>query len=273
MKCSEVRELISAHFDDELPPDVSTEVAKHLAYYLPCATELNGIRKLSELNKNLPTPAPPSGFWHSIREQLDEPIRITKSTWSFNRQTIACTVAALVLIAAGLFWFGPHLGRQHEHDAEFAAVFHRYLEEFHDSPLAAQDVFSAKYDGQMVKVNEATKLVGYRPAVADRMPRGYQIISTHVWKMPCCICVQCLCKREDGSTFAIFEHDEDEPEWFGERPRIDARFSGKSCQLVQLNGRLAVSWKLSNRYLTIIGAKDLREINDLVNTLSGSASS
>ncbi len=84
-------------------------------------------------------------------------------------------------------------------------------------------------------------------------------------KMPCCTCVQCLCKRSDGSVIAIFEHDDEEmTEWFGDRPAMAANCSGKRCSLVEVNDRIAASWKRDKRHITVVGIRDVAELTELV---------
>lgn len=97
------------------------------------------------------------------------------------------------------------------------------------------------------------------------MPDGYSVDSTYVMKMPCCTCVQCLCTRSDGSTIAIFEHDDEEAkEWFGDRPEMSANCNGKQCMLVELDDRIAASWKHDKRHFTVVGLRDVAELTNLV---------
>ena len=108
-------------------------------------------------------------------------------------------------------------------------------------------------------------LVGYRPAVANGLPEGYSVESTYVMTMPCCTCVQCLCKRSDGSTIAIFEHDDEETkEWFGDRPETLANCGGYRCSVVELEGHIAASWLRGKRHITVVGVRDVAELAELV---------
>jgi hypothetical protein len=70
--------------------------------------------------------------------------------------------------------------------------------------------------------------------------------------------------RRDGDRLAVFEHVDDQPIWFGERPVIQARCHGLPTSLVQCDERLAASWRRSGRYLTIVGARNLEQIAELV---------
>ena len=174
-------------------------------------------------------------------------------------------MAATIFVAAGIGWFTYQSWFAHgEHD-NFTAEFGHYLDEFRHDPDTAQQILLAKYTNQLVAPNQASEYIGYRPSVTEGLPAEYTLESTHVIKMPCCICVQSICKRSDGSTLAIFEHDDEElTEWFGDRPSITASCKDKQCCLVELDEQIAASWKRGSRHITLIGARDLEEVNKLV---------
>ena len=85
--------------------------------------------------------------------------------------------------------------------------------------------------------------------------------------MPCCTCVQTICRRDDGQVLAIFEHDKEQPVWFGDRPCVETQCSGCPCSIIQADRALVASWKPNKRRLTIVGARDLEEIAHLVGHL------
>ena len=62
----------------------------------------------------------------------------------------------------------------------------------------------------------------------------------------------------------VFEHDSDQPVWFGDRPTSSKMFSGKPTRLVQVDGCLAATWQQERRHITVIGAKDVDEVTRLV---------
>jgi hypothetical protein len=109
--------------------------------------------------------------------------------------------------------------------------------------------------------------VGYRPAVSEGLPEGYSLASTSVLKMPCCTCVKAVCKRQDGSTLVLFEHDDEKTEWFGERQSNMAMCGDKECCLVDLDSSIAATWKQGSRSLTAVGVRDVDEVNTLVSWL------
>ena len=78
---------------------------------------------------------------------------------------------------------------------------------FASSPETAQNLLLAKYDGRSVSISEATRQLGYQPAVAAGLPHRYAREAMYVLEMPCCKCVQTICRRDDGKVLAIFEHE------------------------------------------------------------------
>lgn len=270
MDCRQVKDLLSAYHDQELTTGVEAEVAQHLAGCEECATELVGFGELSAMAKGLSHPVPPAHIWSDLETQLDAPrsahaaIQQSSGWLIWMRQPaarFAFAAAALILVAIG--WFSYTMSRHHD-DHQMAVVFGEYLDRFQVDPQGAQEVLLANYVSREVVADQAIKTVGYRPLVADGVPPGYSVVSTHVLKMPCCTCVQCLCQRDDGTTIAIFEHDDKEPKWFGDRTSKDTVCNGKQCSLVALDDRLAATWRLGNRHISVIGARDTAEVSQLV---------
>ena len=58
-----------------------------------------------------------------------------------------------------------------------------------------------------------------------------------------------------------------EPNWFSGLPGIKAFCGNRQCCLIGLDRQLAASWKRGNRHLTIVGAKDIGEVNTIVSWL------
>jgi hypothetical protein len=212
-------------------------------------------------------------MWMQIAEKLDESTvqQVTKQpAWAIPKYF---AIAATVLVAVGLVWFAFGSRSEHgEHDM-FAAEFGQYLQEFRADPDAAQQFLLTKYDGRAVTAEQAMQRVGYRPVVANGVPAGYSLDSIYVMSMPCCAsmqrctCVQTVCRRGDGSVIAIFEHGEVNPEWFGDRPATAAHCGGKNCSLVALDDHVAASWQRGKRHITVIGARDVEEVDQLAAAL------
>ena len=270
MNCSQVQEVLSAYYDGELPCETKAEVAGHLDGCARCSRRVAAFGQLSAAAQALPTPSPPPEMWTQLAQELDaagdsRPAARQK-IWMLTSRKVAAIAAALLLaVGVGSFAFvtfrGPHAPDQ------MAADLGDYLEAFQRSPLEAQKVLLASYEGEAVALAESAEQAGYRPAVASGLPESYSVDSVFVWKMPCCTCVQTLCKREDGSTVAIFEHGTDKPVRFGDCPCVSAECGGKKCSIVEGKPQLAVSWDHNGRQLTVIGARDMNEVNALVEWL------
>lgn len=270
MDCQHVKNLLSAYYDQELSTEVTLEVSQHLAGCEECTTELAGFGELSSMAKGLCHPIPPAHIWNALEAQLDAKqsdhatTRQSRGWLIWIRQPVtrfAFAAAALVLVAIG--WFGYTMSSHHD-EHQMAAVFGQYLDQFQVDPQGAQAVLLTNYESRAVVADQAIQTVGYRPLVAEGVPPGYSVVSTHVLKMPCCTCVQCLCQRDDGTTIAIFEHDDKEPKWFGGRASKEAVCGGKQCSLVTLDDRLAATWRLGTRHISVIGVRDAAEVSDLV---------
>jgi hypothetical protein len=195
--------------------------------------------------------------------------------WTSSRQ-LALAASVLVMLGFG-YWMSrgtdhPDFGDQ-AHSAEFLATMDHYLQQLPANPDAAEQFLLNKYDGQRVNADEAVHLVGYRPAVSKGLPDGYSLASTSVLKMPCCTCVKAVCKRQDGSTLVLFEHDDEKTEWFGDRPSNMAMCGDKECCLVDLDSSIAATWKRGSRSLTAVGVRDVEEVNTLVSWLDAKVGS
>lgn len=268
MNCSEVQQFLSEYYDGELAEKLRRRVAEHLDHCPACARELGGFENMSQMASALDTPVPPEQLWNRIEAQLGRPSPVQPQPVSKSSRPPPArwfALAASILFAMGLSWFTYQALTSHGEHSRFAAEIRQYLDEFHRDPDAAQQFLLAKYENESVQVDQAAKRVSYRPAVADGLPEGYKMEATNVMKMPCCTCVQCLCKRSDDSTVAIFEHDEGQTrEWFGDRPEVSVNCHGTRCTLVETKNQITVTWTRGKRHLTIIGLRDVGEVTEFV---------
>ncbi len=172
--------------------------------------------------------------------------------------------AALALVATGLVWLATTSRQTPNHDGELVADFEQYLQHFTSSPETAQNLLLAKYDGRSVSISEATRQLGYQPAVAVGLPHRYTREALYVLEMPCCKCVQTICRRDDGKMLAIFEQSDEQPAWYGDRTQKDTVCNGCLCSVMEGEQGLVASWKAKKRRLTVVGAQDLEDISDLI---------
>ena len=266
MNCLEVQEFLSAYYDGELCHDEATRVADHLADCSSCSDELALYEQLSGLSQKQTDPQVPAHLWDKLQVDLDKPTvpitaysRLLQRSIGSRRLALAATI--LIAVGLGIVAFQMRLAPDHNH---LAMNFSQYVEQFTKHPEEAQQLLLAKYYGKPMTLQEATNTLGYEPAAAKGIPPGYTIDKVYLLKMPCCGCAQIICKNKGGKFLAIFEHDIDQPVWFGDRPTKAYICHDKPTNVVELGDRLAATWVEGQRSITIIGATDLDEVNKFV---------
>lgn len=276
MDCRQIQDYLSAYHDGELPEALRLSVEGHVETCSRCRAELTLFDRMAGMSKGLADPEPPQEIWAGIEMALDaDPADATVSPATFRRSTAKrrliwlCAAAAAIVVAFSVVWMKSDAPGHHHH---LAADFDQYLDRFADSPETAQNLLLAKYEGEPVDLAQAETLVGYRPAVADGLPHGYSLEGTYVLKMPCCTCVQTICRRADGRVFAIFEHSKDQAVWCGNRPTDRVECNGQPCMLTKAHNSLLATWKSGPRQLTVVGARDLQEVSDLITHLEAGES-
>jgi putative zinc finger protein len=274
VNCSEVQDHLSAYYDNQLSPGEAARVATHLGNCSSCAAEIASFENLSGLSRQLVDPPGPKNRWEELRAKLDAPVesRVALAPSLLDHvPSKLFSLAASILVAIGLgavayqTWFSP--GHNH-----LAMNFAHYLESFPEKPDGAQQMLLAKYDGKPITVQEATNVLGYEPIAAKRLPPDYSLEEVYLLNMPCCKCAQVICKNKAGQSIAIFEHDIDQPVWFGDRPTVECLCHDMPTSVMQVGDRLAATWKEGKRYVTIIGATDLNEVTEFVAHFRGANS-
>lgn len=269
--CATARQHLSAYHDGELLPDLRAAMAYHIEGCLDCAQSLAELRKLSRVAVRLPTPTVPADLWQQLENRLATDVQSRsagpphmirrRGTW------IGLATAAIVVIAvstAAIVWL-----EQSEHGHGHVAVnFGQYLDEFERNPDAAQQILLAKYEGQAVSYDEAATKVRYQPVTPERLPNGLSRKAVYLLRMPCCTCVQAIYQSTDGEQLAVFEHVDDQPGWFGTRPTIHTRCNGMPTSLIQVDDCLAASWNHQGRFVTVVGARNVEQVGELVAFLS-----
>ncbi len=286
MKCPDIQDRLSAYYDGELSPETQAKMTRHLAGCESCAAEFADFKDVTRAVSRMPQPKVPPAVWDGIAVELSagdsndsikpQPVAGPNRHWWTSSRQLALAASVLLMLGFG-YWMnrgmdhsnsGSHANSgTHEHSAEFVATMDHYLRQLPADPDAAEQFLLNKYNGQSVNADTAVQLVGYRPAVSQGLPEGYSLASTSVLKMPCCTCVKAVCKRQDGSTLVLFEHDDEKTEWFGERQSNMAMCGDKECCLVDLDSSIAATWKRGSRSLTAVGVRDVDEVNTLVSWL------
>lgn len=268
MRCEEARNLLSAHFDGELPSEVAATVTEHLAGCAECRQRVETMRELSELASHGPEPAASDTLWDKLATKLDStgvqsPLRAKPITITFTRQTLGlAAIAATLLVVVGWLVMG-HQREGHDH-AGMAVVFGKFIERFARNPSDAHALMLSTYENRLVDDDEAARVLK-RPLVTPPTLLGdCRVVSRHVLKMPCCACIETVYAQQGKPRLVVFEHDSEQATWFGKRPQVRTECAGKSCCLVELPHGLATTWAVNNGCVTVFGAQDLKEVERLV---------
>lgn len=259
MDCQDVSSLMSAYYDDELRADTRMAVEAHLHSCPRCSAELESFRRLSQFAAQW---AAPSDEGALLRPGGVAPRSADISNGPTARHSISIRWAAILIllgVAAPIAFFSRH--RPHAHSA---GEFEAFLETFHTSPETSDDFLARMFHGRLVETTTAEMFLKYRPAIARGVPEGYLVSSAYVVKMPCCTCLQVNLKGDNGRRLVLFEHDSLEKEWFEGRPTITAISQAGPTQLTQVEDALAASCGLERRRLTLVGARDLSEVDELL---------
>lgn len=265
MNCSEVQNLLSAYYDDELSADLRANVDAHLENCSDCATELAGFENLSSLAAGLDTPETPAAVWSAVAQELDKDQpeqKVVASSVSINGNTIlkyAAALAATVLI--GFVGFQLFFHGDHDHK-EMVEAMEQVASDIDAD--GATTLLLNKFGGSEVSAKDVITQVGYQPIASKGLPAGYSIEGIQVLNMPCCKCTQTACKRPDNTRFFIYEHDNEDTGWFEHQNKRQSECCGKTCEIVELDNRLAVTWQKGNRHITLLGVRDEEEIELLV---------
>lgn len=256
--CDQMLPLLSAFYDGELPEEKRDIVSTHLKECSRCRETLNSFQAMSTLAAQLSPPDSPDQ-WPELRTSL---VARQETRWTAKRwhQSAGLRAAAILLLAIGLgLW-----GWQQRHSHHLEMNFDGFLTTFTQDVKEAEQRLISQYQGKPVSFEQAVEVLRYRPAVVDHMPADYRLISANLLTMPCCQCLEATFKGPNGNPVCIFEHDLDQPVWFGNRASIDTICCGKKCRLIQVDGTVAATWKRADRFLTIIGPQNLDEMVKLI---------
>jgi Putative zinc-finger len=271
-ECAWVEERLSAYIDKEVGEEERLQIEEHCDNCEKCRVTISEFVALGSLMRQSETCVDTEPVWDKVASILDKS-HLVSLTAKPNLKSLAYAILATAASAA-LIWIalrsnpsiedGPV--RSHDHSS-LAVDFQEVIEHAKIEPQEALEKLVAKYKGQELDRDAATKYLGYEPAIFRSVPQGFARLSTHVLNMPCCKCSATICKREDGTSMIVFEHKDEQPVWFGDWPSIEAQCSGKTCKIVESAGTLVVSWKNDDRQVTLIGANDTEEINQWVESL------
>lgn len=265
MNCDWVDDRLSAYLDDELAPEERQRFDGHCEECASCRELIAQYQAMGALMRESEAAADTDSVWDRISNRLDanDVVTVVPKSYAWNWSVaILATAASIALIffVVRKDLSSDHGNSSHEH-SQLAVDFQDVIRLASTEPKAAIAELVAKYQGKQVDLAAATEYLGHEPATFTSLPEGFARASTHVLNMPCCKCSASICERADGSSVIVFEHKDEQPVWFGDSPSIETQCSGKTCKIVESAGQLAVSWKNEDRQLTMIGAKDIDEVN------------
>lgn len=269
MQCDKVRELLSPFLDGELTPEQRLAVDSHLVECSSCATELLEFQSISAAAVRMDDPTPPVGLWESVNSRLNrqppgvETAALASSPRSRRRATIVA-VSAVLLFAAALTVALRHWIADEDHKT---VNLDRYLTEFASDPEVAQNKLISQFENQEVNIQEATDQLRYQPVAAGRLPDGVTVRSMRIFNMPCCRCLQTVCRADGKHTIVIYEHADEHSFDFGRRPSMKCDCRGRKSRIVQFDGQMVASFAKGGRYLTLVGARDLDQVVRFVERL------
>ena len=268
MNCTEVISLLSPFHDGELTPEVRRGVADHVASCAECSKRLESIRRLSNLVESSPVPPVPGTLLQRIKRTLAGRDQPTAGSWLDPRSRRAMTALAAVAAAviAGLIVWQLAFGPSHSHE-EMVRAFGEFLDAYEQGESSAVDVLVRKYQGTLVNEAGATSALKRATVARPIVLAEHEVAQRYLLKMPCCDCVQTNYAASSKISFVLFEHEKDQAEWFHSRPMIRAACHGKACCLVQLKGGLAATWPVDGGYVTVVGVRDVTELERLVQEL------
>lgn len=272
MNCKDVSEKLSQFMDSELDSTLIERMSLHIESCGSCKRDLESFRRIGVWMREVEAPVDTEVTWGRIEAAIPSKLRLN-GRWSIKWVVPALALAASVgFVMARLTWptdgtnTSSHEHAIHEHGS-LAVDFRNVIDLAQSEPQRAISSLVEKYEGKQLDAESATKYIGYRPALFSSVPDGFQRVSTHVLNMPCCKCTATVCQRPNGTSVIVFEHKDEQPIWFGELPSIETQCSGTQCRIIESAGRLAVSWRQNDRQFTMVGATDVDEVSQWVETL------
>ncbi len=268
MNCEQVIPLLSPFHDGELPDDQAEEVVEHLSQCTNCRALLEAHEALSGLVRKSPSLKPPAGLVRSVqravaRDVVASPNLAIRRLWL----TAAVSVAAMLLIAVGIWQSWMTKPAVHDHRL-MVTSFNRFLDAYVGGNAEAKGILAKQFHGKIVDLEGASHFLRRRTIANPTLLVKHQVEERFAIKMPCCDCVQTNYSCDGQTSFVLFEHTEEQGDWFGSRPQIRAECAGKSCSLVEVGKQLVATWPVDCGFVTVVGVKDVAELAALVDELT-----
>lgn len=183
MTCGEVREELSALLDGELAPELRNAVEAHIAACSDCLRELDALKRIDGLYRELPRQSAPPGFEESVRTTIHSIARPVLSLRVSRRIVPLVAVAAMLLVVLGM---GVLLSPQHKGALTTASLANKdQLKKEQHADRAEKAVGISKEDaGQLKALGYLGKQAepSVPPAAAQAappVPKQETAVSTH----------------------------------------------------------------------------------------------
>lgn len=175
-----------------------------------------------------------------------------------------CAVAAVLMVGLLIWQLVPHGSHSH---AEMVRVFGQFLDSYEQGQATAVEVLPVKYQGELVSDAAAGSALKRQTVARPVVLKNHEATKRYLLKMPCCDCVETIYLQNGNTSFVIFEHDKEQAEWFNARQMVHTQCRGKACCMVQLKGGLAATWPVDGGFVTVVGVRDVDELEKLVDEL------
>ncbi len=268
MNCNEVIPLLSPLHDGELDFEQRQAVAAHLRSCVECSGRLGALRRLTDLSCQTPSPAPPATLLAKIERLIGDGTRNESGRRSYvrSRTAAAILIASAAAVLGGLIVWQLASGPPQSH-VEMVRVFGEFLRAYEQGNINAAAMLAQEYQGTSVSEAEAASALNHQTVTRDTVLSSHQVAKRYLLKMPCCDCVQTIYTCDGKTSFIVFEHTQEELEWFEGRSVVRTECRGKSCCVVELKRSLAASWRVDSGYVTVVGVRDLTQLDEFVGEL------
>lgn len=267
MKCEQVIPFLSAYHDGELPDDQREAVSEHLIDCSRCQAEFASLEALSGLVRRSPAPEPPVAVTRNVERAL---ARNSRQRWNWGNSwrwlmVPAISVAATLLIVV-IWQIWPESHSSHDH-RQMVTAFNRFLDNYLAGDEQAIQILPTEFHGKVVDESGATAFLKRPSVIRPTLLNKHTVKERVALKMPCCDCVQTTYSCEGTNSLVVFEHTDEQKDWYGTRPQVRTACAGKSCCLVESGKQLVATWPVDRGFVTVVGVKDVEELAALVNEL------
>jgi hypothetical protein len=200
----------------------------------------------------------------ALREEVKPVVKSTSRVRS--RKLVIFLVGGTAALVGGLLMWQLTRGPSHDH-AQMVRVFAEFIETYEQGQTNAANVLVQRYSGTPVTEIQAARALRRQTVARQTVLANHQVSQRYLLKMPCCDCVQTVYACNGRISLVLFEHEQEELEWFDERPAIRAECRGRSCCLIELKNSLAATWQVGGGYVTVVGVRDVSELSQLVDEL------